>query len=178
MASTQVNTYFAKGNREGLTNQVADLFADEVPFFSMAAKETASNTKHEWQEDTLSAASTTAIVEGASLTYAQAATRTRHQNYCHIRLRNWEITNSQLAMKVAGVKDQEYPCGCTDEILLWQCESEKINRPDRSGRICSHSRYPANHPDQRCKPPGMRNLLALFIICAVQPLTDDKQSYD
>ncbi len=106
MASTQVNTYFAKGNREGLTNQVADLFADEVPFFSMAGKETASNTKHEWQEDTLSAASTTAIVEGASLTYAQAATRTRHQNYCHIRLRNWEITNSQLAMKVAGVKDQ------------------------------------------------------------------------
>jgi hypothetical protein len=34
MASTQVNTYFAKGNREGLTDTVADLFADDVPLFA------------------------------------------------------------------------------------------------------------------------------------------------
>lgn len=106
MASTQVNTYFAKGNREGLVNQVADLFADEVPFFAMAKKESASNVKHEWQEDSLAAASTTAVVEGASLSYTQAATRTRHQNYCHIRLRNWDITFTQLAMNVAGVPNQ------------------------------------------------------------------------
>lgn len=106
MASTQVNTFFAKGNREGLTNQVAELFADEVPFFSMARKESATNVKHEWQEDTLATSSATAIVEGASLSYAQAATRTRHQNYCHIRLRNWDITFTQLALNVAGIKDQ------------------------------------------------------------------------
>jgi len=46
MASLQVNTYFAKGNREGLTNQIAELFADEVPFFAMAKKESAIATKH------------------------------------------------------------------------------------------------------------------------------------
>ncbi len=46
MASTQVNTYFAKGNREGLASQVAELFADEVPFFAMARKERAIATKH------------------------------------------------------------------------------------------------------------------------------------
>lgn len=106
MASTLVNTYFAKGIREGLTSQVADLFADEVPFFAMCDKEKATSTKHEWQEDALASASTTAIVEGASLTYAQAATRTRHQNYCHIRLRNWDISFTQMAVNVAGVKDQ------------------------------------------------------------------------
>lgn len=105
MASTQVNTYFAKGNREDLSSQVADLFADEVPFFAMARKEQATATKHEWQDDVLASASTTAIVEGASLTYAQPATRTRHQNYCHIRLRNWDVTFTQMAVTTAGISD-------------------------------------------------------------------------
>lgn len=106
MASTQVNTYFAKGIREELADKVADLFADEVPFFAMCQKYPVNGTKIEWQDDALASASTTKIVEGASLTYAQAATRTRHQNYTQIRLRNWDITFTQLAVTVAGVKDQ------------------------------------------------------------------------
>jgi len=105
MPSTQVNTYFAKGIREGLTNQVAELFADEVPFFAMAKKEKAGTVKHEWQADTLASAATTAVVEGASISYTQPATRTRHQNYCHIRLRNWDVTFTQMAVEVAGISD-------------------------------------------------------------------------
>ena len=106
MASTQVNTYFAKQNREELSSQVADLFADEVPFYAMAEKYNVSNKYVQWTEDSLASSSTTAIVEGASLTYAQPAIRTLHGNYCHIRLRNWDITFSQLACEVAGIKDQ------------------------------------------------------------------------
>lgn len=106
MASSQVNTYFAKGIREGLTETVADLFADDVPFFAMMEKIPSRNTKHEWQSDTLAAASTTGIVEGASITYAQPATRTRISNYQHIRLRNWDVTFTEMAVEVAGIKDQ------------------------------------------------------------------------
>lgn len=106
MASTQVNSFFAKGIREGLVNRVADLFADETPFFTMAEKVSATNVKHEWQDDVLASASTTGIVEGASVTYAQPASRTRHQNYCHIRLRNWDVTFTQVALNVAGIGDQ------------------------------------------------------------------------
>lgn len=106
MASTQVNTYFAKGIREGLTDEVADLFADDIPFFSMSRKETTRSTKPEWQDDALASASTTAAVEGASLSYTQPATRTRHQNYTHIRVRNWDVTFTQMAVEVAGIKDQ------------------------------------------------------------------------
>lgn len=105
MASTQVNTYFAKGNREGLTDTVADLFADDAPLFAMSRKISAIATKHEWQADALAAASTTGIVEGASVSYAQAATRTRHGNYTHIRLRNWDVTFTQIAVSTAGIKD-------------------------------------------------------------------------
>jgi len=106
MASTQVNTYFAKGNREGLVNRVADLFADDVPFFAMAEKTGAINSKHEWQSDSLASVSKTGSVEGYSVSYAQAATRTRHQNYCVIKSRNWDITFTQMALTVAGVPDQ------------------------------------------------------------------------
>lgn len=106
MASTQVNTYFATGIREGLSDTVADLFADDVPFYSMAQKVKIRSTKHEWQDDVLAAASTTGIVEGASLTYAQPATRTRHFNYTHIRLRNWDVTFTEMAVNVAGIGDQ------------------------------------------------------------------------
>lgn len=106
MASTQVNTYFAKGNREGLVNRVAELFADDVPFMGMIEKVPASNTKHEWQSDALASTSKTGAVEGATISYAQAATRTRHQNYCVLKQRNWDITFTQLAMTVAGVPDQ------------------------------------------------------------------------
>lgn len=106
MASTQVNTYFAKGNREGLVNRVCDLFADDVPFMSMMEKVPAMNTKHEWQEDALASVSKTGAVEGSSISYVQAATRTRHANYCVLKQRNWDITFTQLAMTVAGVPDQ------------------------------------------------------------------------
>lgn len=106
MASSQVNTYFATGIREGLTDTVADLFADDVPFFAMCQKVSSRSTKHEWQDDNLAAASTTGIAEGAALSYSQPATRTRHQNYMHIRLRNWDVTFTEMAVNVAGIGDQ------------------------------------------------------------------------
>jgi hypothetical protein len=106
MASTQVNTYFAKGIREGLSDIVADLFADEVPFFAMAPKVKIRSTHPEWQKQSLASASTTGIAEGASISYTQRATRIRVSNYTHIRLRNWDVSFTQMAVEVAGIKDQ------------------------------------------------------------------------
>lgn len=105
MASTQLNVYDVTGNREGLTDTIADLFADDTPLFSMARKVKATSTKHEWQEDALAAASKTGIVEGAAISYAQPGTRTRKQNYTQIRLRNWDVTFTQMAVSKAGIKD-------------------------------------------------------------------------
>lgn len=105
MVSTLVNTYQQKGIREGLTSQVADLFADEVPFFAMCEKVRTGSTKPEWQSDNLASAATTAVVEGASVTYAQPGMRSRHANYTHIRLRNFDVTFTQMAVDVAGIKD-------------------------------------------------------------------------
>lgn len=106
MAGAQVHTYFAKGIREGLTDTVADLFADDCPLMAMSEKIKALATYHEWQTDTLASAVKTGIVEGAAISYSQPATRTRVGNYTHIRLRNWDVTFTQMAVTVAGVKDQ------------------------------------------------------------------------
>jgi len=101
-----LNTYSTVGNREDLADQVADLFADDVPAFRLARKVKSTSTKHEWTADSLAAASTTPVLEGASLTYLKPGLRTRHQNYTHIRVRNWEVTHTQQAVDAAGVKNQ------------------------------------------------------------------------
>lgn len=111
MASTQLHTYPGTGgggvgNREGLTNRIAELFADEVPAFRMAKKTKAIATKHEWQEDKLAAAAKGGIVEGASITYAQPDQRVRKHNYTHIRLRNFDVTFTQEAVSTAGVPSE------------------------------------------------------------------------
>jgi len=103
--TTFFNTYSTIGNREGLTDVIADLFADDTPLYSMSGKVEAIATKHEWQQDDLQAAAATAVVEGASITYARSGVRTRKSNYCHIRLRNWEVTFTQAAVSKAGIKD-------------------------------------------------------------------------
>jgi len=105
MANTYLDTYVTIGNREGLTNVVADLFADDTPLLSMSRKIKSISTKHEWQVDNLASAATTGIVEGAALSYSARAVRTRRMNYTHIRLRNWDVSFTQMAVTTAGIKD-------------------------------------------------------------------------
>ena len=111
MASTQLHTYTGSGgggvgNREDLTDKIADLFADDVPAFKMAKKIKASSTTHEWQEDSLASVSRTGIEEGADISYGQPDKRARKKNYTHIRLRNWDVTFTQEAVTTAGIKSE------------------------------------------------------------------------
>lgn len=110
MGSEQVNTYNNVGNREGLTDRVADLFADEVPFMAMSRKVGSIATKHEWQADNLNSASLEGIVEGATVSYTRPGSRARHANYTHIRQRNWEVTHTQQQVQVAGIKSEIARC--------------------------------------------------------------------
>ncbi len=101
-----VNTYLQKGNREDLASEVAALYPDEVPFFAMAAKVQATARTHEWMTDALATTSRSGSIEGASLTYAAPGMRTRVTNYTHIKLRNWDVTFTQVAVDKAGVRDE------------------------------------------------------------------------
>ena len=100
-----LTSYSTVGDREGLTDVIADLFADDTPLYAMSKKVNAISTKHEWQEDSLDSASRTGIVEGADLSYTRPAVRTRLYNYTQIRLRNWDVSFTQTAVTTAGIKD-------------------------------------------------------------------------
>ena len=104
--SDMLNTYTTVGNREDLTDLVADLFAEDVPFFAMAKRIQAGATTHEWQADALADPATTAVVEGHDISYSKPGLRTRHKNYTHIRERNWEVTHTQQSVKIAGIKSE------------------------------------------------------------------------
>src|SRR3990172_354086 len=111
MASTQGHSYPSVGGgtigiREGLTDIVADLFADDVPLMASSDKVPTSSTRAEWQADSLVSASKAVVIEGAAISYAQPVKRTRHSNYTHIRLRNWDVTFTVLATSIAGIRDE------------------------------------------------------------------------
>ena len=53
-----LTTYSQAGNREGLTDVIADLWADETPLFSMVGKVNAIATRHYWQVDNLASSDT------------------------------------------------------------------------------------------------------------------------
>lgn len=111
MASTQIHSYVSNGGgatgiREGLTDIVADLFADDVPLMASSRKVSVNSTKPEWQQDALETASKTGIVEGAALSYVQVTKRVRKSNYTHIRLRNWDVTFTTIATNIAGIKSE------------------------------------------------------------------------
>jgi len=59
----------------------------------------------EWQVDNLESAATTAVAEGADVSYGTPTARTRRMNYTHIRLRNWDVSFTQAAVSTAGIKD-------------------------------------------------------------------------
>lgn len=97
-------SYHMIGAREGLTDVVSDLFADDTPLYSMSRKIDATSTKHEWQTDALESASRTGLREGADLSYAKPTVRVRVYNYTQIRLRNWDVSFTAMALKIAGIK--------------------------------------------------------------------------
>ena len=70
-------TYQSVGNREDLTDVIYNISPTDTPFMSSVGKTKATAVYHEWQTDSLAAASTSnAAVEGADATSATLAPTT------------------------------------------------------------------------------------------------------
>lgn len=93
----------AVGIREDLSDIIYNVDPTDTPFFQMCAKVKASNTYHEWQTDTLTAASSAnQVVEANDPTIASTAATTRLGNYCEIAEKTARISNTQEAVTKAG----------------------------------------------------------------------------
>ncbi len=101
------SSYDAVGNREDLANIIYDISPTETPLMSGIAKTTATATNHEWQTDSLAAASATnAVIEGDDATTTAATQTTRLGNYTQISDKVPRVTGTQREVDSAGRADE------------------------------------------------------------------------
>ena len=100
-------TYDSVGNREDLSDVIYNIAPTDTPFLSGIPTTTAIATKHEWQTDTLAAASASNFVEeGLDAATDTAAATVRLDNRCCISDKVPRVTGTQNAIMKAGRGDE------------------------------------------------------------------------
>ncbi|HEX9227382.1 MAG TPA: DUF5309 family protein [Arthrobacter sp.] len=100
-------TYEGIGQREDLTNVIYSISPTETPFTTMAARTKATARYHEWQTDSLAAASAVnANIEGDDSTAATATPTVRLGNYTQILKKTIQVSGTMEAVDKAG-RDSE-----------------------------------------------------------------------
>lgn len=101
-------TYESVGNREDLTDVIYNISPTDTPFMSSVGKTKANAVYHEWQTDSLAAASTSnAVVEGADASSATLAPTTRVGNRTQISQKTIQIAGTLESIDKAGRKSEK-----------------------------------------------------------------------
>src|SRR6185503_6170135 len=91
------------GVREDLSDTIGALFPDDCPFQKAIGTESASQVYHEWQTDTLAAASASNYhVQGMDLVNDSRANTVRQGNYTQIMAKVVGSSTTMEATKTAG----------------------------------------------------------------------------
>lgn len=94
-------SYSSEGINEDLAQVIYNIAPEETPLMSNAGRKQIANTLFEWQEDTLSAAGDSAILEGGAATSTQVAPK-RMQNYAQVNAKRVTISGTLEAVDLAG----------------------------------------------------------------------------
>lgn len=139
------NTYATNdmvGIREDLSDVIYDISPTDVPFLSMVPKVTATNTLHEWQTDSLAAASATnAVIEGDDATTDASSPSVRLGNYTQISDKVARVTGTARAVKTAGRADE------MDYQMLKR--GKELKRDMESSLLASNARVAGNDSTAR-----------------------------
>ena len=101
-------TATAIGQREDLIDVIYQISPTETPLLSTLARTKATAVYHEWQTDSLAAATTAnAAVEGADAVSATISPTTRLGNYCQIVQKAIQISGTMEAINKAGRKSEK-----------------------------------------------------------------------
>jgi len=96
------------GLREDLSDVIYDISPQDTPIMSSIGKSKATNVYHEWQTDSLAAATTAnALVEGADATDATVSPTTRLGNYTQIVGKTIRVSGTLEAVDKAGRKSEK-----------------------------------------------------------------------
>jgi phage gpG-like protein len=102
------NAHDAKGLREDLADVIYDISPTDTPFQSSVARTKATAVYHEWQTDSLAAATTNnAAVEGADASDATLSATTRLGNYTQILQKTIKVSGTLDAVNKAGRKSEK-----------------------------------------------------------------------
>jgi hypothetical protein len=101
-------TYTAVGQREDLSDIIYNISPTDTPFMSSIGKTKATAVYHEWQVDSLAAASlSNAAVEGADASSATMGVTTRAGNRTQIFQKTVQIAGTLEAVDKAGRKSEK-----------------------------------------------------------------------
>lgn len=101
-------TNTAIGQREDLIDVIYQISPTETPLLSTLARTKATAVYHEWQTDSLAAATTAnAAVEGADATSATISPTTRLGNYCQIVQKTVQVSGTLDAVNKAGRRSEK-----------------------------------------------------------------------
>ena len=102
------NRYDAVGAREDLSDVIYNISPTDTPIMSSIGKTKATGVYHEWQTDSLAAATTAnALVEGADATSATLSPTTRIGNYTQIVGKTVQVSGTLEAVDKAGRKSEK-----------------------------------------------------------------------
>lgn len=100
--------YTSIGVREDLSDVIYDISPTDTPIMSSIGKSKASNTLHEWQTDSLAAATTNnALIEGDDATAASLSPTVRLTNFTQIVGKTVQISGTLEAVDKAGRKSEK-----------------------------------------------------------------------
>jgi len=101
------SSYDAVGNKEDLIDKIFDISPIDCPIQTTIGKSKANGKFHEWQTDSLSAASSSnAQIEGDEYSYSAPSATTRVGNYCQIGRKTLIVSGTQEAVAKAGRKSE------------------------------------------------------------------------
>jgi len=96
-------TFTTKGIREDLSNIIYNIAPTDTPFMSSIGRNKATQTLHQWQTDTLAAASrTNKVSEGDEVSFPTLAPSTQLTNYTQISTKAAIVSGTNQAVLAAG----------------------------------------------------------------------------
>jgi len=132
----------AIGQREDLMDVIYDISPTDTPFMSSIGKSKASAVYHEWQTDSLAAATTNnAAVEGDDATAATLSPTVRLGNYCQIIQKTTQVSGTLEAVNKAGRKSEKaYQLAKASAELKRDLETILLSNQGRSAGTSSTAR--------------------------------------
>lgn len=106
VAATDLNYLHAStSNREDLTDAIYNISPTDTPFLSSISRVKATGVKHEWQTDSLAAATNVAHLEGDDFAGDTPVATTRLDNQCQIFKKSIIVSRTQRIVDTAGMGD-------------------------------------------------------------------------